>query len=714
MRTLLGWTINGPLSRPSKSSRTTNRIQSHAALDEQFAHFCEMEFNDSQFSIEKGGSQDDKRALAIMEESVELCDGHYEIALPWKVFPPDLPNNKIVAERRLGLLKKRLVKDPELHQKYSVFMDDLFDQGHARRVPENQRASSPAWYLPHHPVTHPQKPDKVRVVFDCAAKFQNVSLNQQILQGPDLTNSLTGVLTRFRERSIAVMADIEKMFYQVRVPTENSKYLRFLWWPGGDMEKEPEEFQMLVHLFGGVASPSCANYALQKTADENAEHFDQETIQTVKRNFYVDDCLKSVEDDQQARRLVNQLRQLLAKGGFRLTKWISNAYDVIQSVPVSERAGSVKELDLENLPIELALGILWDVQSDRFRFKIVVKDRPPTRRDILSVVSSIYDPLGFIAPLILSAKAILRDLCRKGLNWDDRIPHEDLVRWQDWLKELPKLEQFAVERCLKPTNFGRIASCQLHNFSDASREGYGAVSYLRVVNEAKEVHCAFLIGKSRQTPQRSITIPRLELSAAVVATRLNRMMKHEMDVTVDREYFWTDSTCVLSYIVNKDKRFQTFVANRITTIHEGSRPDQWYYVDTCSNPADDASRGLSADEFIHKNRWINGPSFLWEAEDCWPRQPDIPAEIREDDPEVKKERKAFSVASTVEDDSLNRMIQSCSSWYMLKKLMAWILRYCCNLLRECCRRKEGGAKALTYGKASPISVEEMHSAGSRS
>ncbi|XP_044180257.1 uncharacterized protein LOC122961557 [Acropora millepora] len=420
------------------------------------------------------------------------------------------------------------------------------------------------------------------------------------------------------------------------------------------MEKEPEEFQMLVHLFGGVASPSCAN-------------FDQETIQTVKRNFYVDDCLKSVEDDQQARRLVNQLRQLLAKGAFRLTKWISNAYDVIQSVPVSERAGSVKELDLENLPIERALGILWDVQSDRFRFKIVQ-------------------------------------------FWDDRIPHEDLVRWQDWLKELPKLEQFAVERCLKLTNFGRIASSQLHNFSDASGEGYGAVSYLRFVNEAKDVHCAFLIGKSRQTPQKSITIPRLELSAAVVATRLNRMMKHELDVTVDREYFWTDSTCVLSYIVNKDKRFQTFVANRITTIHEGSRPDQWYYVHTCSNPADDASRGLSAEEFIHKNRWINGPSFLWEAEDFWPRQPDIPAEIREDDPEVKKERKAFSVASTVEDDSLNRMIQSCSSWYKLKKLMAWILHYRCNLLRECCRRKEGGAKALTYGKASPISVEEMHCA----
>ena len=633
-----------------------------------------------------------------------------KVALPWKVFPPDLPNNKIVAEHRLGLLKKRLLKDPQLHRKYSLFMDDLFDKGHAQKVPEGQREDSPSWYLPHHPVIHPQKPDKVRVVFDCAAKFQNVSLNQQILQGPDLTNSLIGVLTRFREQPIAIMADIEKMFYQVRVPIEDSRYLRFLWWPSGEMDKEPEEFQMLVHLFGGVSSPSCANYALQKTAEDNAEHFDKDTIQTVRRNFYVDDCLKSVEDNQQASRLVDQLRQLLAKGGFRLTKWVSNAYDVIQSVPVSERASSVKELDLENLPVERALGILWDVQSDTFRFKIAVKDRPPTRRGILSVISSIYDPLGFVAPLILPAKAILRDLCRKGLDWDDRIPLEDLKRWQDWLQELPKLEQFAVERCLRPKNFGRIVSSQLHNFSDASGEGYGAVTYLRVVNEAGNVHCAFLMGKSRQTPQKSVTIPRLELSAAVVATRLNKMMQHELDVALEEEFFWTDSTCVLSYITNKEKRFQTFVANRITTIHEGSRPDQWNYVDTDSNPADDASRGLSAEDIIHQSRWINGPPFLWEAEDRWPKRPEISVEIKEDDPEVKRERKTFSIASTVEADFLNRAVQSCSSWYKLKKLMAWILRYRSNLLRECRRRKEGTAKVLVSEIPSPISVEEMHSA----
>ena len=259
-------------------------------------------------------------------------------------------------------------------------------------------------------------------------------------------------------------------------------------------------------------------------------------------------------------------------------------------------------------------------------------------------------------------------------------------------------------------NFGRVVSSQLHNFSDASGEGYGAVTYLRVVNEAGNVHCAFLMGKSRQTPQKSVTIPRLELSAAVVATRLNRMMQHELDVAVHEKFFWTDSTCVLSYIAKKEKRFQTFVANRITAIHEGSRPDQWNYVDTGSNPADDASRGLSAEELIHKNRWTNGPPFLWEAEDRWPKQPEIPVELKEDDPEVKRERKPFSVASTVEPDFLNRMVQSCSSWYRLKKLMAWILRSRSNLLRECCRRKEDKAKVLISGKSMPISVEEMRSA----
>ncbi|XP_020629770.1 uncharacterized protein LOC110066859 [Orbicella faveolata] len=214
------------------------------------------------------------------------------------------------------------------------------------------------------------------------------------------------------------MSDIEAMFYQVQVQPSDCNYLRFLWWPGSDLEKDPEEYRRLVHLFGGTSSSSCANYALRKTTDHNKEDLDAAAVETVKQNFYVDDCLCSVATDTQAVRLAGQLRELLSKGGFHLTNWISNSREVINSVPESERAPSVNDLDLnKNLVLtERALGVQWNVQADTFSFKIANKEKSATRRGILSIVSSIYDPLGFVSPCILPPKAILQDLCLKGLG----------------------------------------------------------------------------------------------------------------------------------------------------------------------------------------------------------------------------------------------------------------------------------------------------------
>ena len=267
-------------------------------------------------------------------------------------------------------------------------MDDLLTNDHARKVQSKDNGPlGTQWYLPHHPVFHPQKPGEVRVVFDCSAKYHGTSLNGLLLQGPDLTNTLVGVLTRFREEPIALTADIEKMFYQVRVPSTDCDALRFLWWPKGDLSKDPEEYEMRVHLFGGASSPSCANYALKKTADDNKE-------ETVDRNFYVDDCLKSVSNEDKAVNLAKQLRELLARGGFNLTKWLSNSRKVLESLPESERASIVRDPDFNNHSVERALGVQWNVASDRFGFKITIKDRPATRRGILSIVSSVYDQIG--------------------------------------------------------------------------------------------------------------------------------------------------------------------------------------------------------------------------------------------------------------------------------------------------------------------------------
>ena len=264
-----------------------------------------------------------------------------------------------MAKRRLNFLKKRLEGDPSLMKNYSSFIEDLLKNGYARKVSDEQLTTDRnVWYLPHHPVFHPQKPDKTRVVIDCSAKFQGTSLNNELLQGPDLTNYLIGVLTRFRQGSVAFMADIEAMFHQVRVPLKECDVLRFLWWPNGAPSANPEE---VVRLFGGISSPSCANYALKRTPEDNNEGFNTETTNTLERNFYVDDCLKSVETEEKAIHLAKYLRQLLQKGGFRITKWMSNSLKVLESLPESERATTVK-----NLHIERALGVRWEVISDRF------------------------------------------------------------------------------------------------------------------------------------------------------------------------------------------------------------------------------------------------------------------------------------------------------------------------------------------------------------
>jgi hypothetical protein len=268
---------------------------------------------------------------------------------------------------------------------------------------------------------------------------------------------------------------------------------------------------------------------------------------------------------------------------------VSNSPKVVASIPEIDRAGSVKDLCPEQPTLERALGVQWNVRLDQFGFKIEIKVKPPTRRGVLSVVSSVYDPLGFAAPFVLLAKMLMQDLCRENFSWDDVLQGDYLKRWESWLEQLMKIEKLYVPRCFKPPQFGRIVSIQLHVFADASQRGYGAVSYLRFVNELGDIHVAFVIGKARVAPLKVVTIPRLELSAAVVAARLEKMIRSEIDLSIDTTLLWTDSTTVLGYIANKDKRFKTFVANRLAVIHETTDPTQWRYVNTPLNPANDAS-----------------------------------------------------------------------------------------------------------------------------
>ena len=246
-------------------------------------------------------------------------------------------------------------------------------------------------------------------------------------------------------------------------------------------------------------------------------------------------------------------------------------------------------------------------------FQVALKDRPNTRRGILSLNSSVYDQLRFVAPVVLPAKKLLQDLCREKRGWDDPISNSDGKRWEKWKNQLANLSLISGDRCVRPACFGDSKTAEFHNFAGASQIAYGAVSYLRLADVEEMIHCAFLTEKSRLASLKPMTVPRLELSAAVLAVQLDQIVREELNSPIGQ---W-NSTCVLQYIRNKSKRFHTFVANRLSVIHENSAPHQWRHVSSEHNPADEVSRGITVDEMSASSKWQSGPEFLKKRETFW-------------------------------------------------------------------------------------------------
>ena len=249
----------------------------------------------------------DKRALKIYEETAVKIDGHLQVGLPWRRNPPDLVNNRTMAEAWMRHLKRKLKADPELRTSYKEVMEGYIIQGTC-----TESVTLPSWWCSMvsspSPCNSPKK-RKLRIVFDCAACFGGKSLNDELMQGPDLMNSLVGVLHRFQQKSIAILGDVEAMFHQVKVAPSDCNALRFLWW-SDDIDEKPEDYQMLVHLFGATSSPSVCCWALRQTAIQYGETYDAKVLATVDRNFCVDDCLVSVDTNEEAKKLVKDLTSL--------------------------------------------------------------------------------------------------------------------------------------------------------------------------------------------------------------------------------------------------------------------------------------------------------------------------------------------------------------------------------------------------------------------
>ncbi|XP_043229908.1 uncharacterized protein LOC122385596 [Amphibalanus amphitrite] len=700
IRTSLGWSVVGYMGEaeetdgqedsaclfisteagPKRIQHYAFRVRARELHPEQVARMFESDF-DPQRDKGKAMSQDDKQFLRIMEDGMhQLADGRFEAPLPLREPNTKLPDNIEQAQGRLHSLSRKFKKDSDYKDLYVRAMEEMLAKGYAEPVPDEEIEASNGrvWYVPHHGVIE-RKKNKVRVVFDCSTEYRGRCLNRELLQGPDFSNNLVGILTRFRKEKIALTCDIEAMFNRVVVSPPDRNLLRFLWWPGGDVEEEPVLYRMTTHLFGAISSPACAMHALNLTAELYASRHGEEAAAFVKRDFYVDDGLASTPRASTAISLIENTTKLCAEGGFKLGKFASNDSAVLGTIPIYSRSKTLQNVDLLKHKTEVceqALGVRWDLFSDTILFNIDIPEKPLTRRGILSGVSSVFDPLGLISPITLRGKMIIKELCGQDCTWDDPVPEELGLEWLTWRKELLNLSALRLPRQyganMRPSS--GATRYELHHFSDASMCGYGACSYLRAIRD-DEVTCDLVMAKSRVTPKKVITVPRLELAAAVLASELGEFLGHELSIPALEQHYWCDSRVVLGYIRNSSRRFHVYVANRVQLINDHTTPDQWHFISSAENPADVTSRGSCVRELVDNHLWWHGPAFLSLSTDL----PLVDNEevVDERDPEVKKAASLMTKSSTPAAvyPTLLERLERFSSWFTAKKAVANCLRY---------------------------------------
>lgn len=675
--THLGWVLHGcdgGASRPvnfvtcAHTSMTTREEDMEQLIKDHFA------IESLGVQPRRPSTDAEGKALQILQKTTRrLEDGRFETGLLWKDEQENMPDNYESAKNRLRGIEKKLDKDGELKQEYQKQIQNLLDNGYAEEAPLEPTPGR-TWYLPHFAVTHPTKRKK-RLVFDAAAKFAGKSLNDRLLPGPDLLQSLFGVLLRFRQRPIAVVADIKEMFLQVKIRAEDRDSLRFLW-RGDQRTENPRAYRMTSVIFGAACSPSSAIYVKNTNAAAFKEEFPEATL-AVERNHYMDDYLHSFQTEGEAIRIAGEVDAIHRKAGFELRGWASNRPGVARKLA---RGGiESKEVELGSKE-EKTLGLRWFTEKDEMGFRSSLRNLPedvanlkrtPTKREVTSAVMSTFDPMGLASPVLIQGKKLLQDIWRSGVGWDEEVAPEEEASWGDYLKSLQLLRDLRIPRCIARTS----TEGELHVFTDASEVAYSCAVYWRQ-SHGRQHDVALLAGKARVTPLKPVSIPRLELQAALLGTRLARSVEEELDIKPTKKIYWTDSSTVLSWIKSDPRTFKPFVAHRLAEIEDTSKPQEWRWVPTAHNPADDATRAIPK-EFNGSHRWYTGPAFLKEDEDHWPRPRSFKAEATGEEKE-KPTVAAARLVTKFQTPDPSRF----SSWERLLRATARVLQFI-----DLCRKK---------------------------
>ena len=656
-RTLYGWCLNGPVNSSHGNLKVINNFVD-LSIDDRLDRLWSID-NEGIDTHARGMSREDLKVMNLWDRDCSFLGGHFEIPIPWKYECKIKMNNKGVANSRLNSLKRSL-KRKCMYDVYDNEVTKLVNKGYAEHVPEDCIDDLECWYLPHHAVA--KKNGSFRIVYDCANKFDGVSLNDRCLQGPNLNNPLFNVLLRFCEFEYAFMADVESMYFQVKVPLRDRDALRFLWY---NSDGDVIHLRMTRHVFGGVWCASSSAYALHKSVDFDG--CSDVARRIVRRSFYVDDCLVSTPSLIKTKEAMRDTRDALSGAGFHLTKYVSNDERILEGVPEDDRMSDESNMMFDECK---ALGVKWCVSSDEIYFyKNIDCANTISKRYMLKIVASVFDPLGLICPIIVQGRLLFQEANRSCKGWDDSVSPDCANKWLKWVASLKELQTVRIPRCIQPSIF-TDSVCELHVFSDASQQAYGACAYIRCVSKDAVIHTKLICGKSKVVPMKITTIPRLELQAAVLAVRMQANLAQEMSIMFDKTYFWTDSKVVLGYIHNESRRFHVYVANRINVIREASYPNQWHHVPGAKNPADVLSRKCDINSL--NDMWWSGPPFLRSFKDKWASG--VPGwNVSGNDPEVKHNC-CHVMVRKVEVHPIDALSEYFSSWTKLKRSVGWLLK----------------------------------------
>ncbi|XP_043661598.1 uncharacterized protein LOC122625575 [Drosophila teissieri] len=673
--TELGWVVFGPVSgQPTTPSPRSCLLA--VSVDDAMEKMVEDYFDMENFGVKHAppvAASDYVRAQSILEDTTVKVGRRYQTGLLWKDDHVVLPPSYEMAYRRLVNVEKKMKRNKPLAQEYDRIIKDYVSKGYARRLQPEEVAvrSDRLWYLQHFGVENPNKHGKVRLVFDAAAKVGGTLLNSELDKGPQHYKPLPAVFFHFREGAVGVCGDIKEMFHQVLIRPEDRCSQRFLWRDGDD-ERDPDVYEMNVMTFGAACSPSAAHYVKTMNALKYRDS-DPRAVKAITDYHYVDDYVDSFATESEAISVSTRVKEIHKDAGFELCKFSSSS----PTVETALGPGRVKSVGWGEAE-EKILGMRWQVATDDFRFNVeyhrvpssvLSGDRVPTKREYLSLVMSTFDPLGFLCCLMVAAKLLLREIWRQKIQWDEPLPEELGKAFAIWRKEMDAVGQFRCPRHY----FGRgaVRAVELHVFVDASQAAFAAVAYWRVTYEDDDVQVSFVSAKAKCAPMRTMTIPRLELQAAVLGTRLMNTVKEEHSVVITDLVLWTDSKTVLRWIGSTHRRYKQFVGNRVAEILESSKVSQWRWVPTADNAADDATRSQKGVDLSQESRWLRGPAFLRQPAAIWPG----PEEGTERVPDAPDEEEMPSEFALVAADDFVIPFQRFSSFSRLVRTTAWVLRF---------------------------------------